>query len=222
MDMIIGTIAPHSCLACELTGEILCEACVLSVLPGVPSRCYKCHTLTKNNSVCKSCARNSFITSVWVSTYYEEFAKELLNRLKFHRAVAAAKPVAISINETLPNVNQDMVLCPIPTVNSRVRMRGYDQALEITRYLLKISGLKSENLLVRRGKSRQVGSNRYDRFKHLENAFRVKNNSQIKNKDIILIDDVVTTGATIESAAKTLKKAGAKSVNAALFAQAIT
>jgi ComF family protein len=156
---------------------------------------------------------------VWVATDYGEISKKLIHKLKFERAIAGSVVVAEKINQIIPKLPEDTIICHIPTADSRVRMRGYDQAGEIARNLAKLTGYKQASLLVRRGKSRQVGASRTDRFKHLERAFRVKD-LDLKQAKILLIDDITTTGATIEAAAKMLKKAGIKTIDVAVFAQA--
>ena len=81
-------------------------------------------------------------------------------------------------------------------------------------------GLDVADVLVRLGQAHQVGSNRRDRLLHLKGAFRVQHAARIRGAHVVLVDDVLTTGATIETAARVLKKAGAKRVDAIIFSQA--
>jgi ComF family protein len=114
----------------------------------------------------------------------------------------------------------DMMLVHVPTAAVRVRQRGYDQAELLTRELSRLTGLPQRYLLARSGSSRQVGASRAERVLHLSDAFRVRRPELVAGKRILLVDDVLTTGATIEAAARTLKKAGAARVDAIVFAQA--
>jgi ComF family protein len=154
-----------------------------------------------------------------VATDYGEIPKKLIHKLKFERAMAAAQPIARKIDQIIPDLPQDTVICHIPTASNRVRIRGYDQAAEIAKCLANIRDYPYRTPLVRIGKSRQVGSGRKDRFKHLTNAFKVRD-YDLRQANILLVDDITTTGATIEAAAKILKESGAKTVDVAVFAQA--
>lgn len=196
----------------------MCEPCLNAELTQVASRCYRCHRTSPNQSVCPSCRKSVSIQHVWLAANYGEIPKKLVHKLKFERAIAAALPIAEKINQSMPVLDDKTVICHIPTANKRVRMRGYDQSEEIAKSLAKIRSLPRESLLKRTGKSRQVGSGRSDRFKHLKDAFKAKR-YDLNKMEILLIDDITTTGATIEAAAKVLKKAGAKTINAAVFSQ---
>lgn len=122
------------------------------------------------------------------------------------------------MQETLPYLD-DALIVPIPTATIRLRRRGYDHTRLLARQLSRLLGLPYATALARLGQSRQVGTKRTERISQLAGAFYVKNAGLIKGAHILLVDDVVTTGATLEEAARTLKRAGAKTVDAAVFAQ---
>lgn len=171
-----------------------------------------------NSAVCKSCRPRSPLKHVWVRTQYEGTAKNLVYSLKFGRARAASSTIAQLMSESLPYLPADTVICPVPTANVRVRQRGYDQAALLAKSIAQHSGSYTK-LLARLGDTRQVGADRKTRKQQLEKAFRSLDPEKTRGAHIVLVDDIVTTGATLESAAKILKKAGAKSVNAIVFAQ---
>lgn len=221
LESLISLLAPHKCLACGVDGQPLCESCRLSVLVSPPPRCYRCHAASFQSRVCQKCRKSVALGHVWVASDYQAEAKELIRRFKFERAGSAVKPVADTIEAVLPDLPSQTLVVHIPTANSRVRARGYDQAQLIAKHLAKTRGWKHQTLLLRRGSSRQVGSGRIDRFAQIESTLLPVKIDQVKKAQILLIDDVTTTGATLEAAAKLLKKAGAKSVNAAVFAQPI-
>lgn len=220
IDKIISLVAPHSCLGCGAEGSLLCEWCKPSANSPVPPRCFHCQQVMDDYKVCKACRRHGPLAHVWVASVYEGLAKELLTKLKFERAVAAADIVAELMLEPLPYF-EGVVVTYVPTASSRRRKRGYDQSELIAKSLSRRLDLPCKSLLARTGQTRQVGANREKRSRQLEGVYRPINARQIKDKKILLVDDVATTGATLFEAAKTLRRAGAKQVNAVVFAQKV-
>jgi ComF family protein len=156
--------------------------------------------------------------AVHVATSYRGLAKELIARFKFSGARAAAAVVAGVMSPLV--IPQDAVIVPIPTATSRVRLRGYDQATLIAKALASQTNQQYAPALRRTGQHRQVGSSRAQRLKQMKDSFLVWDGAVVQGRHIILVDDVMTTGATLESAADILKTAGAKRVQAVVFARA--
>lgn len=152
---------------------------------------------------------------------YEGLAVEIIKSLKYERAVASVKPIAQMMIDRIPYVEPSTVVSYIPTANSRVRQRGYDQARLLSKEIARTLGLKYQPTLLRVGKKRQVGSTREQRKKQLEGVFVIRPGVNIAGKNILLVDDVVTTGASLTEVAKTLKKNGVRSVSAVVFAQTV-
>jgi competence protein ComFC len=215
-DDFIGLFAPHYCLSCGIEGQLLCPECDKKHQP-IPERCYRCRKLTPSWRTCKSCRSSSHIRILIPCLIYAGEPKELVWRLKFHGAKAASKIIANRMARSLrPG---EAYLVPVPTATSRVRRRGYDQAKLIARELSRISGLPYLDCLSRGGQAHQVGASRTVRLQQLSKAYRVKKPLLISGRNIILVDDVVTTGATIEAAATVLRSAGARRVDALVYAQ---
>jgi ComF family protein len=216
-EQLLELIAPHQCLGCDTEGSLLCELCRNAVVP-VLSRCYACGHPTDAYRTCCGCAQASDLSQVWVSTCYDGPAKELIHKLKFGRAKIAAKDIAAVMAYIIPS--GDWLVTYVPTANSRVRQRGYDQAQCIAKQLAAMLGLVYAPLLVRQGDQRQLGQNRSSRKVQMQTAFKTTRNEIIIKQPILIIDDVITTGATIEAAAHALKLAGAQNICAAVFAAA--
>ena len=216
---VIRYLAPHRCTGCGVEGAILCTWCKADVHNLLPSRCYRCQTLTIDFSVCRACRRRSDLRHVWVTGMYEGVWRKLVRQLKYERAQEAASVMAAMIDETLPYLDEQILISFVPTATSRVRMRGYDQAQLIARHLGRIRKRPVVKTLVRHGQSRQVGAKRVERALQLAGAYRILRPDVIRGCRVLLIDDVLTTGATLEAAAKTLRAAGVKPVDAAVFAQ---
>lgn len=217
LETIIKFFAPHSCLSCSAEGGLLCDNCWEKLKSAEPE-CYKCHKQNRNSKTCKECYKTSYISNVWVRSNYVFTPKDLIHTLKFKRAYEAHKIIAKAMAESLGKLNPKTEIVPITTSNSRKRERGYDQSELIAKELSRKLNLPYRRYLLRLGNTRQLGAGRSKRLMQLNNSYYVPYN--IKGKHILIIDDVLTTGATLESAAKALKKAGAKKIKAAIFARA--
>jgi ComF family protein len=218
-EKIISIFAPHTCLRCGIEGALLCNTCRMEAILPVPSRCYRCFTATKDFAVCKSCQKQTKLRQVWVASEYEGVAKDLLHYVKFERAQAGAAIIAVQLNETLPYLSNEVTLVHVPTATSRARQRGYDQAQLITKELAHLQKIKASQLLVRMGQARQVGAKRELRKTQLANAFRIYRSYKALPAHVVLVDDVLTTGATLESVAGILRQSGVRRVDAVVFAQ---
>lgn len=218
LDTITGFIAPHQCIGCGKDGDILCSACS-DLLPDTIPTCYRCQRFSPEGATCKSCKNTSPLRSVRTVTYYEGVAETVVGALKFGRTYAAANTIAQTIAHSFV-IPENAVIVPVPTAQARVRQRGYDQSVLIARMFAKQSGVPCKKLLSRHGSQRQTGSSRAERLKQLEGAFSAKKCEDLRKTPIILVDDVMTTGATLEAAARVLKTAGAKEIHGLTFARA--
>jgi len=218
LDAVLSLVAPHVCLQCKAEGSLWCAAC-RTTAPLAAERCYRCHALSNGSRTCKSCRSASPLYSVQAATRYEGCAKQIIWKLKFDRAKAAAETLAeVMADRLTPAV--DMVIVPVPTSTSRVRQRGYDQATLIARYFARHAGQKPVPALMRLGRQQQHTAARAQRLSQLSHAYIVPRPELVTGRYVVLVDDVITTGATLEAAARTLRAAGAKRVSAIVFAQA--
>ncbi len=218
-ERLVSVYAPFQCIGCGAEADrLLCETCC-ETLPRTPSRCYRCRSVSRGSEVCERCRKLTSLRHVYVACVYDGLAKEQLHAAKYERAKHGLHEIAAQMEALLRDTPAEAVLVPIPTATSRVRQRGYDQSVELTKHLSRSTKLSRAHLLVRLGQAHQVGSGRAARLRHLEGAFRLRRGVDIHGKHVVLVDDVVTSGATLETAAKLLKKAGAKQVDAVVFAQ---
>lgn len=219
VERIIGIVAPHDCMVCGIEGSLLCQGCWLSLGPVLPQRCYRCYAQSENSKTCTKCRHSSKLGHVWVRSEYTGATKQLIASLKFGRTKAASQTIAKATAEALPSFIAETIFVPIPTATSRRRQRGYDQAVLVAKQISSRCDLPMSQLLIRLGQTRQVGTKRNERLAQLKGSFIVKD-SLTPGSHIILVDDVLTTGATLEAAAQVLRKAGARCVDAVIFAQA--
>lgn len=222
LEQAIGVVAPPECLSCGAEGAALCPKCAARhILPYGP-RCYLCGTLGDGARTCQRCYGLGGLRYCWVTTDYIGVARELVKLYKFGHQRAAAKVLARLMAATLRTYlhnKEDYLIVPVPTATSRVRARSFDHCVLLARMLAKELGLNYGNTLVRTGQTRQVGSGRGQRINQLDGQYRLRRLHQVDNRSVLLIDDVVTTGATLKTAAKVLRAGGAKRVNAAVFAK---
>jgi ComF family protein len=219
LERFLGLVAPHTCLGCEAEEDrLICAACQESVAP-VPSRCYRCRAVTEDYAVCPACQSRTGLRRVAVRAHHAGLAKELIHYSKYERARSGLAEMAEAMAPLLPLFDETAVLVHIPTASSRVRVRGYDHARLMAAQLARNDSRTHATLLARVGQAHQVGANRTQRLRQLENAFRPLRPHLITGAHIILVDDVLTTGATLESAARVLKRAGAARVDAIVYAQ---
>lgn len=218
IERLISLLAPHSCLLCGRDGRILCEWCYPDAFINVPSRCYKCRSVSVDSKTCLKCKKSSALQYVWVASEYADTAKLLIHAYKFERAKSASKIIAGVMSEHLPYLPASTVITYVPTATSRVRKRGYDHARLIALEIARLRGLRCQPILLRRGQSRQVRSTRAERIAHAEDAYSLKNSKSIP-RSIVIVDDILTTGATLETAGRLLRKTGCKQVYGAVFAQ---
>jgi len=219
VDQILALFAPFDCLACKKEGLLLCRECQKHV-PLAPGVCYSCLSPTPT-ALCARCCSRVMLHSAWSATTYQGVSRQLVGRLKFSRTQAAAVIIAHIITQRLPALPADSVVVHVPTANQRVRQRGYDQAQLIARELARLQQLPYQALLRRYGNSRQVGANKSERRQQLRYAYYCPHPERVAGKNILLIDDVLTTGATLEAAATTLRRNEAKTISAVVFAQKI-
>ncbi len=137
--------------------------------------------------------------------------------LKFVRAGAAADDIAAVLARRFL-FEGPTVITHVPTAATRIRQRGYDQAALIARSLSQATGIPYSSLLIRQNSARQVGRTREQRRQQVAEAFKTTNRRL--NTHVLLVDDVLTTGATCEAAARLLRQSGAHRVSAVVFAAA--
>lgn len=217
LTRLLDLIAPYDCLGCSTEGSVLCEACATDALGLLPSACFGCAAQTRDFAVCKTCKRKTALTHLWYVAHYEKIAKQLVQSLKFEQRRTVAAVIARYLDDSLPYFDNTVVV-PIPTVPRHVRERGFDHAKMIAKEFADSRKLPYASIIVRRGKNRQVGQSRTVRAQQMKGAFLLRHTKLPKNQRILLIDDVVTTGATLGEAARVLRAAGYKNVVAATFA----
>jgi ComF family protein len=223
IDGLIDKIVPHICLGCGAEGDLLCPVCREKLQLSTPN-CFRCRQLSPVWSTCAACQEHTALQSVIPATIYDGHAKDIIWRLKSNGAQSAAKTMATIMVESLQSslaLTKNSLLIPIPTASSRVRQRGYDQTNLLTRQLARQLRVAWAPCLVRSGQAHQVGASKEARQAQLRDAYWLQRPKLISACDIILVDDVVTTGASLEAATRVVETASPRTVRAVTFAQPI-
>ncbi|MEA3293189.1 MAG: ComF family protein [Patescibacteria group bacterium] len=222
---------PKKCLNCNKEGSYLCEDCFSLIEISENQFCPFCYPpkIVANGRTCPSCQKTKKLNGLYSATIYQDrLVKRLINRFKYSPYVKELAEVLslliithIQLLNKTPNDFKNFLLIPIPLNKRKIRKRGFNQSMLLAREMskfLKIDIL--DNVLIKTRQTQdQVGLDNAERNKNVKNAFDCQNKEAVKGKNIILIDDVFTTGATMEESANTLKKAGAKEVWAMVIAR---
>ena len=219
LEYAVSLLTPLQCHLCKEEGAMLCASCVDEVFPEQLSRCYICNKLTKQQQVCSSCRSRSRLRRIWWLGHYEETIKQLILKMKYQRGRGYARAFGELLAVSLPYIQEDTLIVPVPTASKRVRQRGFDQAVLIAESLAKNRGLQIQHVLVRTTQVDQIGKRKEQRLKQMSSSLIIAPKRSIKGRTVLLVDDVLTTGATLETAARVLREAGAAHVDAAVIAR---
>lgn len=210
---------PAHCLACGgrgAGGRDLCAACHAG-LPWLRTACPRCALpLPTPGSACGECLHAPPpLDAIHAAFLYAPPMDRLLPRFKFHGDLAAGRLLAALMRETAPRFPNGAAIVPIPLHRKRLRQRGYDQALELAKPLGTACELALRDDLLHRARATAAQSRLHadQRKRNLRNAFEVDSERALPSC-VVLIDDVMTTGATLHAAAKALRKAGVARVEA--------
>jgi ComF family protein len=213
---------PKVCLHCNDAGHDemdLCERCYQG-LPWVQYACQHCALPlpTNNASACGACSNRQLYFDYAVTPFrFEGFIRDAIYQFKFNQKLNQGKLLAQLLLQHIQESQLELpdLIIPVPLHKKRMRQRGYNQALEIARIVSKGLGNNMRSDLVydavyrNRDTSVQMDLPAKKRAKNVKGAFSVKENSTVlKNKQICIVDDVMTTGNTVNEVAKCLKEAG--------------
>ena len=209
LDRLVSLVVPPLCVACrepELGGGALCRDCadrLVSLGPGLVAH------------------RSLALTRAWAPFSYEGVARRVVMALKARSATQAARFMATAIETRAPAGLLDAgVLVPVPGQPAGNRRRGFDHAREIAGVLSGLTGLEVVQALRRAPVRPQVGLARVERQANARGSVTVRPGVPPGTR-AILVDDVYTTGATLDACALALRGAGAGEVVAVSFARTV-
>jgi ComF family protein len=217
------TVFSPRCLLCGesgVEGRDLCRACT-QALPWNGSACLRCALPLPVPGTCGACLqRPPPLTETHAAFVYRFPLDRLVPRFKFHNDLVAGRLLSELMAEGLRGLPKPAALVPVPLHNSRLRQRGYDQALELAKPLARVLQvpLLPQALVRLRATAPQSELDAGARQRNLRGAFAVRADAALPDH-VALIDDVMTTGATLEAAARRLRRAGVARVDAWICAR---
>ncbi len=234
---LLDLLFPRHCLHCHkllrgLPESYLCEACRDFILPSSQYRCAFCRKATVFGKTCTSCRPDHSLDRMLVATdYRDRLTEDLVKTLKYRFVPAVAYDIATTMQRYIGPRGAHLDITPathivsIPLHPKRLRWRGFNQADLIARHLATMTSLPYLTDALTRSKSiipQADIQKREERMKNVTGIFEapvIPSYDGTKIKQVILIDDVATTGATLDDAARALKGAGVKEVIGFVFAR---
>jgi len=247
VDAIGSALLPASCNLCgsplpRLSSVPICDACWTEVPSHSGVVCRVCGDSldapvvegVANSYLCRACrvAPPSFARAVAFGTY-DGRLRDAIHALKYDKLHPAAgklgSMLAEAIAQLLPDAPAEMLVVPVPLHRLKHRQRGFNQARALAKGAIEALGrshpawkltLAPSTLMRLRPTETQAGLTPTQRRKNVRGAFKVSNPAAVRGQNVLLVDDILTTGATARSAAQSLIKAGAASVYVATLARA--
>ena len=218
-DTAISLIAPHRCYLCGISGALLCKSCIYNIVNDSQNRCFGCG-VPSIFGICLVCAPQLPFSHFSMIGERKDELERILNDFKFNRAYQAHVCLGQLLNASLPVLPHNTIVVPIPTITRHVRIRGYDHTDLIAKSFSALRNLKKQRLLRRKTNTVQLGATARVRQQQANQAYVCP--SQL-DPDVpyLLLDDIATTGSTLIAAANCLKKAGARTVIAAVIARQV-
>jgi ComF family protein len=220
IDNILSLFSPHICKGCGQTGAGLCESCFFDIISEKYGHCLVCGAVT-NRGLCRQCAAKTPFDRVFVVGERRGVLKHLVGDYKYNSERGNTGIMVRLLDETLPILPDNCLVVPIPTIAPHIRRRGFGHTELVGKGLAKLRHLEYDGkLLQRANNSVQHGLTVAERRQQAKHTFRLGRNHHIPG-EILLFDDIYTTGATITAAAKLLKNAGVKTINLAIIARQV-
>ncbi len=200
LDDILGVIYPH-----------VCEVCGVSLAKGEETLCLHCmaqlprtsmHT-DKFNAIHERLAGSTPIEKAAGYFYYYKDSPyaSLIHTAKYRGRPIVAESIARKFAKELQKdgfFDDIDIIIPVPLHLSKLIRRGYNQSEAVARGLNVVSGIRvGNNIVARKGHSTQTRKGSFQRWLNIQDVYVIKNAEQLKNKHILVVDDVITTGATL-------------------------
>jgi len=212
----LDLLFPRWCVGCGKEGKLLCDSCRRSLSKIVPPFCPQCGKPQPSGVLCPSCVSwQPAIDGIRSPFRFNGVMQQAIHQLKYKNLRALAQPLAELLKDYLTNNPvPGEVLVPVPLHQKRLKERGYNQSSLLARVLGRLTGLPvvDDCLIRHRHTPPQVKTSSVaERQRNVTDAFFCRD-QRLRDKQVLLIDDVATSGATLDACAAALKAAGAGTV----------
>jgi len=216
---VLDTLFPISCLSCGEEGNFICVDCKMTMKQLEHQRCIVCQKQTPfglTHSGCQTAHGADGLISFY--NYHDDKVSQIIIKGKYSFIPGTYEVLGKIITQKIKKDHERLIstpytLTPIPLHSSRKRWRGFNQAEILCQTLSAELNLPIADVLQRNKITKtQKDLKKEQRLKNVSDAFKLKADADVRGKSIILVDDVTTTGATLQEAAKILKHNGAAKV----------
>ena len=222
-DQFLSLLFPPRCVGCGRVGAWLCAECLDQIPRVEPPFCARCGDQATASGLCARCQTAPLqIDCIRSAVYFEGALRKAMHWLKYRGRTALADPLGGLMAECwMQHPMPADVVVPVPLHADRLCERGYNQAALLAREMARHAGLamQEQTLTRQRSTSSQTELNAKQRRQNVHDAFRCSDDG-LSGKQVLLIDDVCTTGATLEACAMALRAGGARGVQALTLARA--
>jgi competence protein ComFC len=223
---ILDWLFPKECVGCRVEGALLCAGCAAKIAAVDDNLCLLCNRNLGAFGICETCAESTYLDEIIAACVYKGTTIErAIHCFKFNFVEELAAPLANFLALKLRRLNyrekiKKGIIIPIPLHDKRFLERGFNQAELLARALTKqIGGAVYPDILQRvKFTSQQAKLERSARMENIKEAFVCLKPELIADQEVFLIDDVFTSGATMNEAARVLKAAGAKKITGLVIA----
>lgn len=214
---IIDLVFPKKCFGCGHTGNYFCSTCVTK-LTNSKQLCIECLRPSVDGFTHDGCAKQSSINGfISVFTYSGAIKKSLIS-LKYKFAFDIANELSGLLIKHIQNLlfifPKEVIIVPIPLYKNRQNWRGFNQSSLFAKKLAANFKWNYDDTIIVRNVDHtpQAKLHKFERLKNVKNVYEISKKTDVLGKNIIVFDDVVTTGATFREVGKLLKSCGAKTV----------
>ncbi len=215
LGLLLDLIFPSRCVGCGLRGVDLCPDCLATVRPLDPASCPRCGRASRLGGLCPTCSRyEGPLAGIRAASPYEGVVRQAIHSFKYRHRQTLAEPLSQLIDREISRrpLHLDL-LVPVPLHPHRRTERGYNQSALLAVKLGERLGAPVAGILERtRETAAQAGLKARERQTNVRGAFRCTSGAELSGRRVGIVDDVCTTGATLEDCARALHDAGCASV----------